>query len=136
MQNILFSKCAYFQCICVGMWDIPVLENLSRICLNLRTFPMASLFLCILSRVWWFFLLLMDYFDKLLLTAPLKNYRNMFSLPYLFFFSPKSLLFWKIKEFRGLSRQRLRAGGHSVSLTSCFNIIFQAKTFLTLSFVT
>ena len=47
-------------------------------------YPTVSLFLCSLSWVWWFFLLLMDYFDKLLLTAPLKNYRNMFSLSYLF----------------------------------------------------
>ena len=51
--------------------------------------------------------------------------------PFLTFSSfPQKFAFLKIKEFRGLSRQRLRAGGHSVSLTSCFSLIFQAKTFL------
>ena len=67
---------------CQTMRNI-VIQWLLKPCLS--WFVTVSLFLCSLSRVWWFFLLLMDYFDKLLLTAPLKNYRNIFSLSYLFY---------------------------------------------------
>ena len=73
-------------------------------------YPTVSLFLCSLSWVWWFFLLLMDYFDKLLLTAPLKNYRNMFSLPYISFFFPKSVLLWKLKSLGGSQSKDFELG--------------------------
>ena len=67
----------------------------------LQWFATVSLFLCSLSRVWWFFLLLMDYFDKLLLTAPLKNYRNMFSLSYLFHNICLTVNFYRTQVYTG-----------------------------------
>ena len=93
--NISFSWYVIFQrCVCPQKNGFHPKNHPFLICY-------CFLLYCILSRVWWFFLLLMDYFDKLLLTAPLKNYRNMFSLPYLFLFFPKSLLFWKLKSLGG-----------------------------------